>query len=116
MISPIRLSCADTVATCAISSCSAGRHRPQAFLDHCLRQHGRGGGSVPSDVVGLGGDLLGELSAKVLVRVFQLYLARDGHAVVGDGRRAPLLVDNHVAALGAQRHLDSVRKVVDAAL
>ena len=94
----------------------AGGDVAQALADHRLGQHGRGGGAVTRDVVGLGGDLLGQLGAEVLVRVLQLDLTGDGDAVVGDGRRAELLVDDDVAAPGADRHLHGVGKLVDAAL
>ena len=145
MISPIFGSCAEMVATLAISLRSstsradfssvsddrrgggvdaalerdrvgAGRDTAQALVDHGLGQHGRGRGAVTGDVVGLGRDLLGELRAEVLVRVLELDLAGDGHAVVGDGGGAPLLVDDDVAALGAERHLDGVGEAVHAAL
>jgi hypothetical protein len=139
MMLPILLSCAETVATLAIlaggleqglrhlGGCRVdpalerhrvgpGADRTQPLVDHRLRQHGRRRGAVPGDVVRLGRDLLGELSAQVLVRVLQLDLTGDGHAVVGDGGSAPLLVDDYVAALGAQRHLDGVREAVDTAL
>src|SRR5690606_4360316 len=59
---------------------------------------------------------LGELRAEVLVGILELDLTGDGHAVVGDGGGAPLLVEHDVAALGAERHLDGVRELVDAAL
>jgi hypothetical protein len=85
-------------------------------VHHRLGEDGRGGRAVTGDVVGLGGDLLGELGAEVLVGVLELDLAGDGHAVVRDGRRTPLLVDDDVAALGAERHLHGVREGVDAAL
>src|SRR5690606_35775881 len=88
----------------------------QALADQGLGEHGGGGGAVAGGVVGLGGDLLDELGAQVLVGVLQLHLTRDGDAVVGDGRGAELLVDDHVAALGAERHLDRVGEVVDTAL
>ena len=52
----------------------AGGDVAQALADHRLGQHGRGGGAVAGDVVGLGGDLLGELGAEVLVRVLELDL------------------------------------------
>jgi hypothetical protein len=94
----------------------AGRDRAQALVNHRLRQHGRGRGAVAGDVVGLGGDFLGQLRAEVLERVVELDLTRDGHAVVGDGRGAPLLVEDDVAALGAERHLDGVGEGVDTAL
>src|SRR5699024_7282831 len=71
---------------------------------------------VAGHVVGLGRDLLRELRAEVLVRVLELDLTGDGHAVVGDRGGAPLLVQDDVAALGAERHLDGVRELVDAAL
>ena len=95
---------------------SAGGDVAQALADHRLGEHGRGGGAVTGDVVGLGGDLLGELRAHVLVGVVELDLTGDGDTVVGDGRSAELLVDDDVAALGAERHLDGVGERVDAAL
>ena len=94
----------------------AGGHGAQALVDHRLGQHGGGGGAVTGDVVGLGGDLLGQLGTEVLERVVELDLAGDGDTVVGDGGRAPLLVEDDVAALGAERHLDGVGERVDAAL
>src|SRR3546814_2023894 len=44
-----------------------------------------------------------------------LDLTRDGHAVLGDGRRAEALLQNHIAALRAQRHLDRIGQDVYAA-
>ena len=88
----------------------------QALLDHGLGEDGRGGRAVTGDIVRLGRDLLRQLRAEVLVRVLELDLAGDGHAVVRDRRGAPLLVDDDVAALRAERHLDGVRELVDAAL
>ena len=143
--SPILSSCAEIVATCAISVCSstsradceqplgdlggggvdtalevhrvgAGRDRAQPVPHHRLGQDRRRRGAVAGDVVGLGGDLLGELGAEVLVRVLQLHLLGDGHAVVGDGGGAPFLIDDDVAAARAERHLHGVGELVDAAL
>ena len=94
----------------------AGRDVAQALVHQRLGEHGGGRGAVTGDVVGLGRHLLGELGAEVLVRVLELDLAGDGDAVVGDGGGAPLLVDDDVAALRAERHLDRVRERVDAAL
>ena len=94
----------------------AGGDVAQALVDHGLGEHGRGGRAVTGDVVGLGRDLLGELGAEVLVGVLELDLAGDRHTVVGDRGGAPLLVDDDVAALRAERHLDGVRERVDAAL
>src|SRR3954471_4249252 len=94
----------------------AGRDVAQTLAHHGLGEHGRGGGAVTGDVVGLGRHFLGELGAHVLVGVLELDLFGDGDAVVGDGRRAPLLVDDDVATLGAERHLHRVGEPVDAAL
>ncbi len=94
----------------------AGGDVAQALVDQGLGQHGGGGGAVTRDVVRLGGDLLDELRAKVLVRVVELDLTGDGDTVVGDGRGAELLVDDDVAALGTDGHLDGVGQLVHAAL
>ena len=83
----------------------AGGDVLQAFLDDRLAEDGGGGGAVTGDVVGLGGDLLGQLGADVLEGVFELDVLGDGDAVVGDGRRAELLVEDDVAALGAKGDL-----------
>ncbi len=94
----------------------AGGDVLQALADERLGEHGGGGGAVARDVVGLGRHLLHQLGAEVLVRVLDLDLAGDRDAVVGDGGGAELLVDDDVAALGADRHLHRVGKLVDAAL
>ena len=46
---------------------------------------------------------------------FELDLLGDRDAVLGDRRRAELLLDDDVAALGAERDLDRVGQHVDAA-
>jgi hypothetical protein len=94
----------------------AGRDVLEAFTEDRLGQHGRRGGAVAGDVVGLGRHLLDQLRAQVLVRARQLDLLGDGDAVVGDRGGAELLVQDHVAALGAERDLDGVGQRVDAAL
>ena len=88
----------------------------QSLAHDRLGEHGRGRGAVAGDVVGRGRDLAHELGALVLEDVLDLDLARDRHAVVGDRRRAVLLVEDDVAALGAEGHLDRVGERVDAAL
>ena len=93
-----------------------GGHDAQALGDHRLAEHDRGGGAVAGDVVGLGGDFLEQLGAHVLERVVELDVASDRDAVVGDGRSAELLVEDDVAALGADRDLDRVGEAIDAAL
>jgi hypothetical protein len=86
----------------------------QALVHDGLAEHGGGGGAVTGDVVGLGGDFLGELRPDVLERVLELDVLGDRDAVVGDGGRAELLVQHDVAAARAERHLHRVRQSVDA--
>ena len=71
-------------------------------------QDGGGGGAVAGDVGGLRGDFVDELGAHVLERVFELDFLGDGDAVLGDGRAAERLVDDHVAAGRAERDGDGV--------
>src|SRR6202000_2799363 len=94
----------------------AGRDGAETVVHHGLGQHGRRGGAVTGHVVGLGGDFLGQLGAEVLVVVLELHLTGHGDAVVGDGGRAPLLVDDDVAAARPQRHLHGVGQPVDTTL
>ena len=67
-------------------------------------------GAVAGNVLGLGRRFLEQLRAHVLERVVELDVLGDGHAVVGDGGRAVLLVERDVAALGAERGFDGVRR------
>src|SRR4051794_9739741 len=48
------------------------------------------------------------LAADVSTEVGEFDLLDDGHAVLGDARRAEALVDHHVAPLRAQGHLDGI--------
>ena len=68
----------------------------QALVDDGLSQQGGGGGAVADHVVGLGGDLLHQLSAHVLKGVLQLDLLGDGDAVVGDQGSAGDLIAVHL--------------------
>ena len=94
----------------------AGGDDPEALADHRLAEDDRGGRAVAGDVVGLGRDFLEKLRAHVLERVVELDVASDRDAVVGDRRRAELLVEDDVPALGADRHLDRVGEAVNALL
>ncbi len=94
----------------------AGGHVAQALVDHRPGQHGGGGGAVTGDVVGLLGDFLDQLGADLLVRVLELDLLGDRHAVVGDRGGAPLLLEHDVAALRAERDADGVGELVHARL
>src|SRR4029453_3912111 len=90
--------------------------RSETFMYQRLGQHCCRCCPVTSDIVGLGGHFLGQLRAEVLIRVVELDVARHRHAVVGDGRSAPLLVKNDITALGAQGDLHGVGEGVDAPL
>src|SRR5205814_5475431 len=52
----------------------------------------------------------------LLPRVLELDLLGDGHAIVGDRGCAPLLLEHHVAALGAEGYLHGVGELVHTAL
>ena len=94
----------------------AGGDVAEALAHERLGEHDRGGGAVTGDVVGLLGDLLDELGTDLLVRVVELDLLGDGHAVVRDRGGAPLLLEHDVAAARAEGHLDGVGEHVEAAL
>src|ERR1041385_5157773 len=79
------------------------------------RQYRRGRRSIAGLVARLTGDLLDHLRAHVLEPVGELDLLRDGHAVLGDARRAVRFVEEDVAAFRAERHLDRIGENIDAA-
>src|SRR5215216_3683813 len=88
----------------------------ESFTHDRLSEHGGRRGAVAGDVRRLGRDFLHHLRAHVLERVGQLDLLRDGDAVLGDRRRAELLVDDDVPAFRAEGDLHRVGELVDAAL
>ena len=92
----------------------AGGHRLHAFAEDGLRQHGCGGGAVARYVGGLRGDFTHHLRAHVFERILQLDFFCHRHAVLGDDRRAELLLDYRIPALGAERDLYGVCQHVDA--
>ena len=69
---------------------------------------------IAGDVGRLGGDLFDHLGAHVLELVFELDLFGDGDAVLGDGRRAVALLDDHVASSRTEGDFDGVGERVDA--
>src|SRR5438034_1116498 len=92
----------------------AGGNRLGAVTDDRSREHGGGGGAVAGRVSRLGGDFAHHLGAHVLELVLELDLLGDGDAVLGDAGSAERLVEDDVAALGAERHLDGVGEDVHA--
>ena len=93
---------------------AAGDDVPQAFLEDRAGQHGGRGGAVAGQVGGLLGHFDHELGAHVLEAVFQLDFLGDGDAVLGDGRAAEGLVDDHIPAGRAHRDRDGVGEFFDA--
>ena len=93
----------------------AGGHRLGALDDDGLGQNRCGGGAVAGLVVGLGRDFTNHLGAEVLELVGEFDFLGDGDAVLGRARGAERLFDDHVAALGAQGHLNGVGEDIDAA-
>ena len=93
----------------------AGDDVLRALAEDRLREHGRGGGAVTGDVRRLARDFADHLGAHVLERILQVDFLGDGDAVLGDGGGAELLVEDDVAALGAEGHLDRVGEGIDAA-
>ena len=79
------------------------------------REHRGCSGAIAGEVVGLGGHFADHLRAHVLELVRKLDFLGDGDAVLGDARRAVGLVDDDVAALGTERHLDGVVQNFDSA-
>ena len=86
------------------------------FANQGLGQHGGRGGAVTGDIVGLLGNFLDELGPDLLVRVLELDFLGDRHTIVGDGGRAPLLLQDDVAAARPQGHPDGVGEDVHPAL
>ena len=119
---PCSSSCSETASTAfSMPRLSAIGLAPAATLrrpSRTMRLGEDGGGrrAVTGDVVGLLGDLLDELGADLLVRVLELDLLGDGDTIVGDRGGAPLLLEDDVAALGAEGHLDGVGEGVHAPL
>ena len=88
----------------------AGRDRLRAFAIDGLGQNGGGGGAVAGDVGSLAGDFAHHLRAHVLQRILEFDFLGDRDAVLGNGGGAEFLLQDHVAALGAERDLHCVRQ------
>ncbi len=78
-----------------------------------MSENRRGRRPVTGYVVRLCRDFLDQLRAHVLKGVFEFDLARNGDAVVGNGRRTKLLTQHDVATLGSKGHLHRVGQFVD---
>ena len=90
-------------------------HVLQTFAIDALGEDGCGGGAVTGGVARLGSDFLHHLRAHVLVGIGQFDFLGDGHAVFGDGGRAEFLVDDDIAALGAEGDFNRLGEQLDTA-
>ena len=79
-----------------------GGDHPQPFEIDRLGQQRGGRRAVAGHVAGLRGRFLDQLGPQVLVGVVQVDLLGHGHAVLGDFRGAPALVEHGVSAAGAK--------------
>jgi len=93
----------------------AGGDSLDALAEDSLREHGRGGRAVTGNVGSLGSDFADHLRAHVLEGIAEFDFFGYGHAVLGDDRRAELLFDYRVAALGAESDLYCVGEGIHAA-
>ena len=93
----------------------AGDDGLEAFVEDGFGEDGGGGGAVAGDVAGLAGDFADHAGAHVFIDVFQVDFLGDGDAVLGDGGRAEGLLEDDVAALGAEGDLDGAGELADAA-
>ena len=84
----------------------------QADADKRLCQNGCRSGSVARIVIGFRRHLLYHLRTHIRERVFEFDLFRYRYSVLGNLRRTEFLVDNHVAAFGAERYLYCVGQCV----
>jgi hypothetical protein len=105
----------DVDAALQVHRVHAGGDRFGAFPHDGMRQHGRRGGAVAGLVVGFLRDLAHHLGAHVLEFVIELDLLGHRHAILGDARRPEALVEDDVAALGAERHPHRIGQDIDAA-
>src|SRR5262249_21257547 len=85
-----------------------------AFAVDGLSENGSSRGAVAGVVVGLRSDFADHLSSHVLELVRKLDFLGDGDAVLGDVRSAERLLDDDVAAFGAEGDFYSVGEDVHA--
>ena len=94
--------------TLQVERVGAGGDVLQTRGDDGLGQHGGGGGTITSQVVGLGGHFLHELGTHVFDGVDEFDFLGDRHTVLGDLGSAIRFFDDHVTTFGAEGHLHCV--------
>ena len=85
----------------------------QALAENGLSQDGGGGGAITSDVAGLGCHFLHHLGTHVFKGILELNFLGDRDTILGDSRAAEFLVQDNVAALGAEGNLNSLGQCFD---
>ena len=88
----------------------------ETYANHGLGKNSSGSCTITSLVAGLGGNILDELCAHVLEWILELNLLGNGNTVLGDLRSTELLVNDHVATLGAKSNFHCICKLVNARL
>ena len=88
----------------------------QALIHNGMGQNGGCRRAIPRDIIGLGRRLFQKLCAHILIRIFQLNLARHCHAIVSHGRCAKLFVQRNIAPLWPERGTDCIRHHLDSRL
>ena len=99
-------------ATLETKRARTGSDVAKTFANESLSKNGGGGGAVASDVIGLSCNFFDQLGTHVLERIFEFNFTSDGNTIVGDGRCTELLVEDNVATLRAERHLDGVSQCI----
>ena len=92
----------------------ARRDEPKAALEDGLGKHGGGRRSVTGVIAGLAGGFLHQLGTDVLDLAGEFDFLGHGHAILGDLRATPRLVQYGVATAGAKRALDGGSEFFDA--
>ena len=95
-------------------ACACG-NRLHAFAEDGLSEYRCSGGAVAGNVGSLGCDFTNHLRAHVLQRIAEFDFLGYRHAVLSDDRRAELLFDHRIAALGAEGNLHCIGKSIHAA-
>lgn len=90
----------------------AGSDALAAFTEDGTGEDSGGRGAVTGDIVSLAGDLLDQRSADVLETVRELNGSGHGDTILGDFRGTKGLVNDHIAALRTQGHLDGIGQLV----
>ena len=108
-----RIDC-EVDAVAQVVRVDTGRQVALADRQDGFGEHGRGGGAVTGNIVGLARDFANELGAHVLEGILELDFLGDGDAVLGDLRAAERLLDDDVLAGRTERDLDGTRELLDA--